>query len=220
MWRGICGEAPDEATFLGIVWGDGGGALSQLSFFSAESIPPAVTDLCGLLAGPGHTVVSGDRARISVVVDSLARAEVVVELINEAGIDAEVGTSEEGSPLARTPATASLKPLADQWTRGAVKSIPTGWVPSSRALRIWAVAAGRVEADGERFVLGLDPRAPDTYPVLAQSLIRVGIAPTLVGARGGLPGLRITGRRRLRRLLESIGDAPKKLDPGTQWPHV
>ncbi|QNG21089.1 hypothetical protein G4H71_08070 [Rhodococcus triatomae] len=194
--------------------------MSQLSFFSAESMPPAVTDLCGLLAGPGQVVVSGDRARISVVVDSVRRAEAVAALIREAGIDAVVARSEEDSPLVRTEALPELKPLADQWTRGAVKAMPAGWVPSARPLRMWAVAAGRVEGEGERFVLGLDPHAPDTHPALAQALIRAGIAPTLVGTRGGSPGLRISGRRRMHRLLDNIGEAPEKLDARTEWPHV
>ena len=34
--------------------------MSQLSFFSAESVPPAVADLTGLLAAPGQVVRAGD----------------------------------------------------------------------------------------------------------------------------------------------------------------
>ncbi|NLG55710.1 MAG: hypothetical protein GX542_08700 [Rhodococcus sp.] len=194
--------------------------MSQLSFFSAEAMPPAITDLSGLLAGPGQAVVSGDRARISVVVDSVPRAEAVVELVQEAGLSAEVGYSQEGTPLARTEAVVELRPLVDQWTRGAVKSMPVGWVPTARALRVWAVAAGRADADSDRYLLELDPHASDTHQPLADALIRAGIAPTLVGARGSCPGLRISGRRRLRRLVENIGEVPKKLDAGTDWPHV
>ena len=33
--------------------------VSQLSFFSAEAVPPAVADLTGLLAGPGQVVLVG-----------------------------------------------------------------------------------------------------------------------------------------------------------------
>ena len=43
-------------------------SVSQLSFFSAESVPPAVADLTGLLAAPGQVVVVGGGARLSVVV--------------------------------------------------------------------------------------------------------------------------------------------------------
>ncbi|MDI9953489.1 hypothetical protein [Rhodococcus sp. IEGM 1305] len=194
--------------------------MSQLSFFSAEAMPPAVTDLCGLLAATGQVVTSAGRARISIVVDAQWRAEAIAELITEAGLEVEITRSDEGSPLVRTASVVDLRPLADQWTRGAVKAVPSGWVPSGRQLRVWALASGRSEAEGERFVLGLDPHAPDTYAPLAQALMRAGIAPTLIGTRGSGPGLRISGRRRLGRLVESIGEAPGNLDDRTGWPHV
>ncbi|MBN7463167.1 hypothetical protein I3U64_23820, partial [Mycobacteroides abscessus subsp. abscessus] len=65
--------------------------MSQLSFFSAESVPPEVTDLAGLLAGPGQVVVSGAGARISVVVDQPWRALALAEMITETGLQAEIG---------------------------------------------------------------------------------------------------------------------------------
>lgn len=194
--------------------------MSQLSFFSAEAMPPAVTDLCGLLAATGQVVTSAGRARISIVVDAQWRAEAIAELIAQAGLEVEITRSDEGSPLVRTASVVDLRPLADQWTRGAVKTVPSGWVPSGRQLRVWALASGRSEAEGERFVLGLDPHAPDTHAPLAQALMRAGIAPTLIGTRGSGPGLRISGRRRLGRLVESIGEAPGNLDDRTGWPHV
>src|SRR5258707_301004 len=39
----------------------------QLSFFSAEALPPTVYDVEGLLAGPGQVVRRGDSAPVSVV---------------------------------------------------------------------------------------------------------------------------------------------------------
>ena len=194
--------------------------MSQLSFFSAEAMPPAITDLGGLLAATGQVVTSGGRARISIVVDAQWRAEAIAELIGQAGLEVEITRSDEGSPLVRTASVVDLRPLADQWTRGAVKAVPPGWVPSGRQLRVWALASGRGEAEGERFVLGLDPHAPDTHAPLAQALMRAGIAPTLIGTRGSGPGLRISGRRRLGRLVESIGEAPGNVDDRTGWPHV
>lgn len=194
--------------------------VSQLSFFSAEAVPPAVTDLGGLLAAQGQVVTSGGRARISVVVDDEWRAVAVAELIEEAGVPAQIGRTEEGHPLVRTAAVPELVPLAMQWTRGAVKAVPIGWIPGSREQRAWVLAAGRVEADGERYVLGLDPRAPDTHPVLAQSMMRAGIAPTLIGTHGGAPGLRISGRRRLMRLGENIGQPPDNPEARRNWPHT
>lgn len=196
--------------------------MGQLSFFSHEAIPPAVTDLSGLLAGPGQVVVAAGRARVSVVVDAVWRAHAIAELISEAGLQPEVTTSDEGSPLVRTAYAAALAPLASQWTRGAVKALPTGWVPGARELRVWALAAGAGENVGNpdaRFVLGLDPHAPDTHATLAQSLMRAGIAPTLIGTRGQHPGLRIAGRRRLSRLAENIGVAPAGCPPEVGWPN-
>ncbi|MBJ8340154.1 MULTISPECIES: hypothetical protein [Antrihabitans] len=192
--------------------------MVQLSFFSAESVPPAVTDLSGLLAGPGQVVTANGNARISVVVDAQWRARAVAAQIEQCGLDAEIGVSEEGHPLVRTASVPALAPLASQWTRGAIKSPPGGWVPGPRELRIWALAAGHGENGGERFVLALDPRAPDTHAPLAQSLIRAGIAPTMIGTRGANPGLRIAGRRRLTRLAENIGEAPPDADPNVGWP--
>ena len=194
--------------------------MGQLSFFSAESMPPAATDLSGLLAGPGQLVTSSGKARISVVVDDDYRALAIADMIDETGLDAEITRSEEGHPLVRTAAVESLRALATQWTKGAVKSVPAGWVPGPRELRGWVLASGRIEAGGERFALGLDPHAPDTHPTLAQSLMRAGIAPTLVGTRGSAPALRITGRRRLTRLLENIGEPPAGAENAGGWPRV
>ncbi|WP_084385646.1 hypothetical protein [Rhodococcus sp. WMMA185] len=194
--------------------------MSQLSFFSAEAMPPAIADLSGLLAAPGQVVSSGERARVSIVVDARWRAEGLEELIAEAGLEVEITRSDEGSLLVRTGSVVELGPLAEQWTRGAVKAVPAGWVPSARQLRAWALASGRSEAGGQRFVLGLDPHAPDTHAPLAQALIRAGIAPTLIGTRGSGPGLRISGRRRLGRLIESIGDAPASVGDSCGGTHA
>ena len=194
--------------------------MAQLSFFSAESMPPAVTDLGGLLAAQGQVAVSKDGARVSVVVDSLWRAEAIATLMAEADLEPEIGTSEEGRPLVRTGSVPHLIDLAARWTRGAVKSVPPGWIPGAREQRAWVLAAGRVEADGQRYLLGLDPHAPDTHVVLAQSLMRAGVAPTIVGIRGSTPGLRISGRRRLMHLAENIGEAPDDPDARRNWPHI
>lgn len=192
--------------------------MSQLSFFSAESVPPSVTDLAGVLAGPGQIVVAGGGARLSVVVDAQWRAVALAELIDQAGLTPEITRTDEDTPLVRTAVDTRLRVLAHQWTRGAVKTVPPGWLPGPRELRAWTLAAGAAEAD--RYLLGLDPHAPDTFAPLASALMRVGIAPTLVGARGNRPALRITGRRRLSRLVETVGESPA--DPGAlaQWPRV
>ncbi|MEX3649427.1 hypothetical protein ABFW11_28365, partial [Mycolicibacterium porcinum] len=87
--------------------------MSQLSFFSAESVPPAVTDLTGVLAGPGQVVLASQggqqAARISVVVDELWRANGLAEMISDAGLISEISRTDENNPLVRT----ALDPQTD-----------------------------------------------------------------------------------------------------------
>ena len=194
------------------------GGVSQLSFFSAESVPPAVTDLTGELAAPGQVILVGDGARLSVVVDRMWRAEALAEMIGEAGLEPEIGRTDEDSPLVRTAVDPRLLVIAGDWTRGAVKTVPPQWLPGPRELRAWTLAAGVPEAD--RYLLGLDPHAPDTHSPLASALMRVGIAPTLIGTRGSRPALRISGRRRLLRLVENVGEPPDDAEAFLQWPRV
>jgi hypothetical protein len=197
--------------------------VSQLSFFSAESVPPAVADLTGVLAGPGQIVVTsggiGQTARISVVVDELWRARGLAEMISDAGLVPEIARTDENTPLVRTALDSQLILIAQGWTRGAVKTVPPGWLPGARELRAWTLAAGTPEAD-DRYLLGLDPHAPDTHAVLASALMRVGIAPTLIGTRGSHPALRISGRRRLSRLVENVGEPPEEVAALAHWPRI
>ncbi len=192
--------------------------MSQLSFFSAESVPPAVTDLTGVLAAPGQVVMVGNGARLSVVVERPWRAEALAVMMAEAGLVPEITRTDEDTPLVRTSVDPRLLAIADDWTRGAVKTVPRQWLPGPRELRAWVLAAGTPEAD--RYLLGLDPHAPDTHSPLASALMRVGIAPTLIGTRGARPALRISGRRRLSRLVENVGEPPDDVEALAQWPHV
>ncbi|OBF45664.1 hypothetical protein A5787_12565 [Mycobacterium sp. 852002-50816_SCH5313054-b] len=199
--------------------------MSQLSFFTAESVPPAVADLSGVLAASGQIVLvgapsesRGQGARLSVVVDRMWRASALAEMIRDAGLVPEIGRTDEDSPLVRTEVTPSLVTLAAEWTRGAVKTVPPRWLPGPRELRAWTLAAGNPE--GDHYLLGLDPHAPDTHSPLASALMRVGIAPTLIGTRGGRPALRISGRRRLSRLVENVGEPPDGDEALSLWPRV
>jgi len=192
--------------------------VSQLSFFSAESVPPAVADLTGVLAAAGQVVMVGGGARLSVVVEELWRARALAEMMTEAGLDAEITRTEEDTPLVRTAVDVRLVGIATDWTRGAVKTVPPQWLPGPRELRAWTLAAGIPEAD--RYLLGLDPHAPDTHSPLASALMRVGIAPTLIGTRGSRPALRISGRRRLSRLVENVGEPPDDLEALSAWPRI
>ncbi len=196
--------------------------MSQLSFVSAESVPPAVADLTGMLAASGQVVLVGSQngpaARLSVVVDRLWRAEALAEMILDAGLEPEIARTDENTPLVRTAVDARLVSIARDWTRGAVKMVPPQWLPGPRELRAWTLAAGTPEAD--RYLLGLDPHAPDTHSPLASAMMRVGIAPTLIGTRGSHPALRISGRRRLSRLVENVGEPPGNVDAFEQWPRI
>jgi len=192
--------------------------VSQLSFFSAESVPPAVADLTGMLAAAGQVVTVGGGARLSVVVDAAWRAAALADMISASGLQAEITRTEEDTPLVRTAVDVRLVDIAGDWTRGAVKMVPPQWVPGPRELRAWTLAAGSTDAD--RYLLGLDPHAPDTHSPLASALMRVGIAPTLIGTRGARPALRISGRRRLSRLVENVGEPPDGPDALAAWPQV
>ena len=196
--------------------------VSQLSFFTAESVPPAVADLSGVLAAAGQIVVvgAGDvrAARLSVVVDQPWRASALAEMIRDAGLNPEIGRTDEDTPLVRTSVTPALVSLAAEWTLGAVKSVPPRWLPGPRELRAWTLASGAPE--GNHYLLGLDPHAPDTHSPLASALMRIGIAPTLIGTRGLRPALRISGRRRLSRLVENVGDPPSDTEASPLWPRV
>lgn len=192
--------------------------MSQLSFFSAESVPPTVADLTGVLAATGQVVTVGNGARLSVVVDDQWRADALADMITEAGLAAELAKTDENSPLVRTGVDPRLLAIAADWTRGAVKRVPSQWLPGPRELRAWVLAAG--VADGDRYLLGLDPHAPDTHSPLASALMRVGIAPTLIGTRGTRPALRIGGRRRLMRLVENVGEPPESVEAVSSWPRI
>lgn len=190
--------------------------MSQLSFFSAESVPPAVADLTGVLAGPGQIVLAGNgvrqAARISVVVDEMWRAQGLAQMISEAGLVSEISRTDENNPLVRTALDPQLMLIAGEWTRGPSKPCRRG---GCRALVSCGPGRWRRLAGGDdRYLLGLDPHAPDTHAALAAAMMRVGIAPTLIGTRGSHPALRISGRRRLSRLVENVGNHPGCLRVG------
>lgn len=189
--------------------------MSQMSLFSAEIEDPAIADFAGLLAAQGQSVHTSWGARVSVVVADQWRAEEICEEIRGAGLEAEIVASEEGHPIARTEANPRITALHRAWTSGAVKSVPEGWTPTPHALRLWTLAGGR--PDGAHYVLGLDPTAPDTHSALSTALMRIGIAPTLVGTRGSNPGLRVSSRKRITRLAETVGIAPDGAPAGA-WP--
>ena len=190
-----------------------GARVSQLSLFSAEARPPRTADLAGLLCGPGQIVRfgSGDTARLSIVLPDPARAPAVVAACAAVQVDAERVATESGATAVRTAFRRDLVVLARTWNRGAVKTVPAGMLLDGAVLRVWMLAAGAW--DGRAAELLLDPHAPQTHDPLVSALIRAGVAPV---RRGGT-AVRITGVRRVRRLVELLGPPPAGVAPD-EWP--
>jgi hypothetical protein len=187
----------------------------QLSFFAADSQAPDVADVEGLLAGPGQTVTVGDQARISVVADAEWRAEALLEAFALRGLGGGRTTTVEGRGAVRTDFSPLLRPMAAAWARGAVKAPPAGFVLDGPRLRFWAVAAGR--ADDHGYLLPLGEADLASWEAVGGALAAAGLAAALLGPRGGGPAYRVTGRKRLLRLAELVGEPPAGAGPG-DWP--
>lgn len=189
--------------------------MSQLSLFSADARPAGVRDLAGLLCGPGQIVRfgAGDQARLSIVLVDAGRVGAVTAACAATGIDVEPVTTGSGTVAVRTAFRCDLVALAAEWTRGAVKAVPLEWQLDGAALRVWALATGLTDERGG-YRLMLDPHAPETHLPLVGALTRLGIPPARVG-RG--TALRISGARRVQRLVELVGPAPPGVPDG-DWP--
>jgi hypothetical protein len=188
--------------------------VSQPSLFSADARPPRTGDLAGLLCGPGQIVRfgSGDTARLSIVLPDPQRARAVLGACAAVGIAAERTVTESGATAVRTAFRRDLVALAQAWNLGAVKTVPAGMQLDGAVLRVWLAAAGRW--DGRAAELLLDPHAPQCHLALVAALTRAGLAPARTG-RGS--ALRISGARRVRRLVELVGTPPSGVAPD-EWP--
>ncbi|MCW2568989.1 MAG: hypothetical protein JWN54_3086 [Mycobacterium sp.] len=187
----------------------------QLSFFSAGEQAPDVADVEGLLAGPGQLVTVGAEARVSVVAGAEWRVAALLAAFAERGLGGSRATSVEGHEAVRTDFCAQLLPLARAWARGAVKAPPPGFALDGPRLRLWVVAGGRTDDHG--YVLPLGEADLPSWEAVGGALAAAGLAATLLGPRGGGPAYRVTGRRRLLRLAELVGDPPMGVRPG-DWP--
>jgi hypothetical protein len=191
--------------------------MSQLSLFSAAAREPRLDDVDGLLAGPGQVVRRTGSARLSVVVDDGWRVTGLVAELAVLGLEAEIEPAEPGSVTVRTPWLAELLPVADAWTRGAVKTPPPGWVLDGARLRWWCLAAGTGQPSV--YTLALGPSDEPAWQAVGAALAASGVPGVLVGPRADGPAYRIVGQRRLARLRELVGDPPEGV-PMTQWPAV
>jgi hypothetical protein len=180
---------------------------SQLSFFTAGTQPPSVADLEGLLLGTGQIVRIGGTARLSVVVPGDDwRTDALLVAYADRGLHGERAAAIEGQLSVRTPFSRQLLPVAQRWARGAMKAIPPRWLLDGPRLRMWAISAGQRDAHG--YLLRLAPSDPGVWEQAGAALAAAGLAATFLGPRGGGPGYRIVGRRRLARLREYVGDPP------------
>lgn len=190
-------------------------ARRQLVFFGAEAADPSVADLAGLLAGPGEVAVMGGTARLSVVVDAAWRVHVLVAELALRGLAASWEATEDERHAVRTSYTRTLKPLAAAWLRGTEKRPPAGFHLNGRRLRLWLAAAGVAEPAG--FLLRLGTADAGCRAAVGAALAAAGLAGEPLEPDAGGPAYRITGRRRLARLAELVGDRPPAA-PVTAWP--
>lgn len=194
--------------------------MTQLSLFSADLAEPRPEDLGGLLAAHGHAARSGAGARLSILLADQWRAQALMRECRVRDVAAQIIDVDSGGParqgragsvLLRTERIPELDRVADDWTRGSIKSVPAGLQLGAGMLRCWTLAAGRADESG--FLLGLDPHAPDTHEPLAAACSRAGVAGALVGVRAGGPALRVVGYRRTMRLAELLGTVPPDAPP-------
>lgn len=200
--------------------------MAQLSFYSADASQPRVADLAGVLCAHG-TIVSfaSSAARLSIVVDEPWRATALREEFAVRGVTATLTTADCGRPLVRTAFRSDLLGLATAWTSDGAKRVPDDFLLTGAVLRLWALAAGARERHDHKprtgFLLGLDADAQGTHQPLLRGLRQAGLLSmssksSVVGVRTDSPSVRITGRARLRRLVELVGDAPIAAEPA--WP--
>jgi len=194
--------------------------VSQLSLFSADSRPARLADLVGLLCGPGQITRfgAGDQARLSIELPDAARAPAVVAACAAVGIAAQPVVTETGAVSVRTAFRCDLVGLARHWLApdghgGTVKHVPEEWQLDGAALRLWALSAGWPDERGG-YLLALDQNAPQTHQTLVAATTRAGIPPARVG---GGAALRISGTRRVQRLVELVGPVPPRLSV-EHWP--
>jgi hypothetical protein len=188
----------------------------QLSLFGVEAVAPTPADLSGLLAGPGQVVRMGGTARVSVVVDEMWRAAALTAEMRQRGLAATCVPTVDEHLGVRTPYSTLLAPLAAAWLHGALKMPPRGFTLDGRRLRLWMTAAGYRE--GLDVILRLGRCEDGVEQTMRRALSSIGLpADVLVGSARSGPSLRISGRRRLVRLTEIVGDPPATA-PVDAWP--
>jgi hypothetical protein len=184
----------------------------QFSLFGAAAAEPTLADLDGVLLAGGHWVRAtggSTGARLSVVVADEWRAVALAEAFELRGVattDDAVGPA-EGGWAARTAFAPELLDHAARWTRGANEGPPRDFALTPGGLRLWAVAAGRRDDTG--YLLGTAEPDDVVHTSGGAQLSRLGVAAVSIAQRGGGPGWRVTSLKRLRRLVELLGEPPR-----------
>ena len=196
--------------------------MPQLSLFSAEARPAGLTDLAGLLCGPGRIerFGAGDTARFELPLPFDGRERALVALAAARGVTLAPHAPEQEASGMRSAFRKDLAPLARTWcTPDGHKRVPPDFQLDGAALRLWALAAGVTDLRGGHLLL-LDPEAPWTHGPLIAATTRAGLPPArLAAGEHGAPGpaLRLHGARRMARLVELVGPAPGAVDT-SDWP--
>ncbi|MDT4975589.1 MAG: hypothetical protein QOG98_1347, partial [Pseudonocardiales bacterium] len=116
---------------------------------------------------------------------------------------------------ARTAFHPDLVGSAARWTRGAVEGPPAGFALTPGGLRLWAIAAGHRDDVG--YLLGTAHPDDALHLAAGAQLSRLGVTAVEISGRGE-PGWRVTSLKRIRRLVELLGEPP----PGAEqtWPRT
>ena len=186
-----------------------------MSFLAADSGPPSIDDVDGLLAGPAHTVRRSGAARFSLIVIERWRADALVEELAKVEVTANVTAGEQGAWVVRTAFVPELAQVAEQWSTGSAKRPPARWQLTGARLRWWTLGAGHPDPPG--YALGLGAGDEQAWPAIGSALAAAALPAVLVGARGRAPAYRVVGQRRLHRLAELVGDPPAGV-PVEAWP--
>jgi len=182
----------------------------QPSLFGADASDPVPEDLAGLLAGPAELGRMGGTARVELLVDAAWRVHVLVAEFAVRGLPASWAATGTGFQVT-SAYTTRLARLARSWRDGP----PAGLHLGGQALRLWVAAAGAPSPDG--YLLGLGSSDQAGWPAVGAALSAAGLAGALVVPGEAAPAYRITGRKRLARLAELVGDPPGAAPPGA-WP--
>jgi hypothetical protein len=190
--------------------------MTQFSLFGAAVAEPTLDDLDGVLLGGGHWARTVAGARLSVVVADRWRAEALAAAFAARAVHCpDAVIQAEGGFAARTAFHADLVISAARWTRGANEGPPVAFVLTPGGLRLWAIAAGR--PDGVGYLLGTAEPDDAVHLSGGAQLSRLGVAAVSMSGHGE-PGWRVTSLKRIRRLIELLGEPP----PGAEetWPRA